>query len=232
MKLLALDTASAQCSVALLQGDALLTRVVATARGHAQLLLPLVDEVLAEAGLAMGLLDGIAFGRGPGSFTGVRIAAAVTQGLALGADLPVMPVSDLRALAERARRASAPADDPSAHVLGCMDARMGEVYWGAFACTDPILPPQAGQEHVGSAESLVAAFPGRCVAAAGLGLAAWPQLASLLAIPPAAVHADFEPLAEDVARLAARDLAQGAQWLDAALAQPVYLRDQVAFSKT
>ena len=104
MKILALDTASAQCSVALLLDDELLARSVATARDHAQLLLPMIDALLAEAGTGLRQLDGIAFGRGPGSFTGVRVAASVTQGLALGAGLPIRPVSDLRALAEQARR--------------------------------------------------------------------------------------------------------------------------------
>jgi tRNA threonylcarbamoyladenosine biosynthesis protein TsaB len=226
MKLLALDTASGQCSVALLLDGELAFRGVTTAREHAQLLLPMVDALLAEAGLTLRALDGIAFGRGPGSFTGVRIAAAVTQGLAAGADLPVLPVSSLRALAAQARRLVIEAEGaaPDGAVLACMDARMGELYWAVF---EPGLA--AASEAVGPPQQLQVLAPPATVlaAAAGKGLAAWPDIAVSLQLPPARVFAGAEPHAREVAWLAAQDLAQGACWLDAALAQPVYLRDQV-----
>jgi tRNA threonylcarbamoyladenosine biosynthesis protein TsaB len=224
MKLLALDTASGQCSVALLLDGQLAFRGVATAREHAQLLLPMVDALLAEAGLTLHVLDGIAFGRGPGSFTGVRIAAAVTQGLAAGADLPVLPVSSLRALAAQARRLVTEAEGaaPDGALLACMDARMGELYWAVFA---PDL--KAAPEVVGPPQQLLVPPHLRAAAAAGKGLAAWPDIAVSLQLPPARVFAGAEPHAREVAWLAAQDLAQGASWLDAALAQPVYLRDQV-----
>lgn len=224
MKLLALDTASGQCSVALQVDADVRFRAVLTARDHARLLLPLVDELLVEAGLVLGALDGIAFGRGPGSFTGVRIAAAVTQGLAAGAGLPVLPVSSLRALAAQARRRVLEAGEtlPDGALLGCMDARMGEVYWGLFGpglqdAPEQVAPPQALQ---------VAGFPATA-AAAGKGLSAWPQIADSLQLPPARLFADAEPHALDVLQLAAADLAGGAAWQDAALAQPVYLRNEV-----
>lgn len=232
MKLLALDTSSAQCSVALVVGDALIVREAATARDHAQLILPMVEAVLAEAGVTLRQLEGIAFGRGPGSFTGVRVAAAVTQGLALGADLPVLPVSSLRALAAQALRRAPEAALCPGHVLACMDARMGEVYWAAFTV-------EAGQpghctalEAVAPAADVVAQCPRPCVAAAGRGLAAWPDIATSLQLPAAAVLAEAEPHALDVARLAVLDLAGGASWQDAALAQPVYVRDQVVTLKS
>lgn len=231
MRLLALDTASAQCSVALLDGQRLLQRGVATARDHAQLLLPLVDEVLAEAGFALRSLDGIAFGRGPGSFTGVRIAAAVTQGLALGAALPVLPVSDLRALAEQARAAATAAGAPAGGpLLACMDARMGELYWGLFRHGREPVGEAEGGERLSAPDVLAAALapPAAApVAAAGMGLGAWPALAAGWQAGPAQVLSGAEPHAADVARLAAFDLAHGARWLDAAAAQPVYLRDRV-----
>jgi tRNA threonylcarbamoyladenosine biosynthesis protein TsaB len=206
---------------------------VTTARDHAQLLLPMVDAVLAEAGLALRGLDGIAFGRGPGSFTGVRIAAAVTQGLAAGADLPVLAVSDLRALAEEARL-RVPVD--GAHAMGwllaCMDARMGELYWGLFRDTgQPVAAAQGGERLSPPATLLadVAALSqGEAVlAAAGMGLSAYPALLEGLRLEVAQCLPQAEPHAAHIAGLAARDLAHGAAWQDAAAAQPVYLRDRV-----
>lgn len=224
MKLLALDTASAQCSAALLLEDGRIEhREVLTARDHAKLLLPLVDELLVAAGVSLRALDGIAFGRGPGSFTGVRIAAAVTQGLAAGAGVPVLPVSSLRALAEQARRQveAAEGSAPQGALLACMDARMGEVYWAVFDAG----VGSAG-EAVGAPDSVQS--PGtRIAAAAGRGLAAYPQIAVSLQLEPGRVFAAAEPHAREVAALAARDLAAGAKWLDPGLAQPVYLRDEV-----
>jgi tRNA threonylcarbamoyladenosine biosynthesis protein TsaB len=233
-RLLALDTASAQCSVALLDGDRLLVRAVPTARDHAKLLLPMVDEVLKEAGLHLAALDGIAFGRGPGSFTGVRIAAAVTQGLAAGAGLPVLPVSDLRALAEAARTAMSSGAAPAGHwLLACMDARMGELYWGLYPHQSRPAGEAAGGERLTSPADLLAQVrsllpPGQLLgAAAGMGLGAFPDLAAALGLDPSRVLPAAEPHAADVARLAAFDLAAGAEWQDASAAQPVYLRDKV-----
>ncbi len=226
MKLLAIDTASARCSVALLLGTQLAHRAVDTARDHATLILPMVDEVLREAGTSLRALDGIAFGRGPGSFTGLRVAAAVTQGLAAGAGLPVLGISDLRALAAQARRAlgTGPA---RGLVLAAMDARMGEIYWGAFDA-GPGLPGEALQaEAVGPPSGPVQRLGGPLQAGAGKGFSAYPALVAQLGIDPRHVLADAEPDAADIARLAASDLAGGAAWQDATQAQPVYLRDQV-----
>lgn len=233
MKLLALDTSSAQCTVALVMNDVLILREAATAREHAQLVLPMVDAVLAEAGISLRQLDGIAFGRGPGSFTGVRVAAAVTQGLALGADLPVLPVSDLRALAAQALRHAGETGHAgiTGHVLACMDARMGEAYWAVYGCMSGVLHADAVPERVSPPGELIAACPQPCDAAAGMGLAAWPHIADSLQLPAGRVFADAEPHARDVAALAVGDLSRGAAWLDAALAQPVYVRDQVATAK-
>jgi tRNA threonylcarbamoyladenosine biosynthesis protein TsaB len=232
MRLLTLDTASAQCSVALLDGAQLVARGVSTAREHAQLLLPMVDALLAECGTSLRALDGIAFGRGPGSFTGIRIAAAVTQGLAAGADLPVLPVSDLRALAELAREQAA-VTGASGWLLACMDARMGELYWGLFDGRAGAVSAAVDDERLSAPADLLtllaATMPAGAalVGAAGMGLSAYPQLAVALGLPPERSLGQAEPHAAQVARLAAADLARGARWLDAADAQPVYLRDKV-----
>lgn len=232
MKLLALDTASARCSVALLIGNDAIVREKATARDHAQLILPMIDAVLAEAGVKLSQLDGVAFGRGPGSFTGVRVAAAVTQGLAAGADIPVLPVSDLRALAMQALRVlPATQTGQAGNVLACMDARMGEVYWATYASQGGHLGASQTDEAVSPPDHVLLHCP-PCVAAAGLGLAAASRIVDMLQLPAAAILADAEPHALDVAYLAAADLAAGAVWLDAAEAQPVYVRNQVAIAKT
>jgi tRNA threonylcarbamoyladenosine biosynthesis protein TsaB len=233
MKLLALDTASAQCSVALRVGNDVVMRDVATARDHARLILPMVDAVLAEAGVTLRQLDGIAFGRGPGSFTGVRVAAAVTQGLAAGAALPVLPVSDLRALGMQALRRMQPQDGPglAGNVLACMDARMGEVYWAAFSVHSGLARASVTPELVSPPDAVISQCPA-VIAGAGLGLAAAPRIAAALRLPAAAIFADAEPHAVDVLALAAADLAAGAGWLDAADAQPVYVRNEVASAKT
>ena len=127
MNLLAIETSTDACSVALALGEERLLDHRLAPRRHAQLVLPMIDALLAEAGLARGALDGVAFGRGPGSFTGVRVAAAVTQGIALGLDIGVVGVSTLATIAAGCRR-----ELGDTHVGVALDARLDEVYWGAF----------------------------------------------------------------------------------------------------
>ena len=138
MKILALDTATEACSVSLGIGDRIIDRYVELERGHAEQLLPMVDAVLAEGGIALSALDAIAFGRGPGGFTGVRLAASVAQGLAFGAQVGVVPISDLAAVAQRVVQLN-----PAVRrVLVANDARMQEVYWATFEVD--------GAAHVGA----------------------------------------------------------------------------------
>ncbi|CAN5340485.1 tRNA (adenosine(37)-N6)-threonylcarbamoyltransferase complex dimerization subunit type 1 TsaB [soil metagenome] len=220
MKLLAIDTATDACSAAILAGDELIDRHVLAPRAHARLILPMIAELLAETDLRLGDLDAIGFGRGPGSFTGVRIAAGVTQGLALGADLPVVPISDLAVLAQGAMRCRGwPA------VLAALDARMGEVYWGAFRRGDDGAAQAAGDETVIAPR--VATAPAGDWRGAGPGWAAHgAALSSALGFAPE-FDADWLPHAVDVARLAEREVRRGAA-LAPERALPVYLRDSVA----
>lgn len=149
MKILALDTATESCSAALFLDGEIIARELRLGHGHAGHILSMVDEVLAEAGVGLGALSGVAFGRGPGAFTGVRLAASVSQGLAFGAGIPVIPVSDLQALAQRAL-----AVEPAVlRVLACTDARMREVYWGCFERRDGLAAP-ACAEQLGAPEAV------------------------------------------------------------------------------
>jgi tRNA threonylcarbamoyladenosine biosynthesis protein TsaB len=222
MKILALDTATEACSVSLGIGDRSLDRYVELERGHAEQLLPMVDSVLTEAGLALGALDAIAFGRGPGGFTGVRLAASVAQGLAFGAQLGVVPISDLAAVAQRVVQLN-----PSMRrVLVANDARMKEVYWASFE-VDAVLSSSA--EHVSAAAQVLLPAGNGAWAAAGRGLKAWPELAERCRAAGAELHTDLLPRASEVLTLARLAVAAG-QILDPADALPVYVRDRVAES--
>jgi tRNA threonylcarbamoyladenosine biosynthesis protein TsaB len=232
MKLLALDTSTEALSVSLFMGDRQIDRYVEMERGHAEHLLPLVETVLAEGGIALGALDAIAFGRGPGGFTGVRLAASVAQGLAFGAGLGVVPVSDLAAVAQRV----AQLDPAVSRVLVANDARMREVYWAEFEVSPLLIslsPSMNGAERVGPSASVevresrkepTGAAPW---AAAGRGLRAWPDLAERCRAAGATLHADLLPRASEVLTLARAAVAAG-QVLDPTQALPVYVRDRVA----
>ena len=224
MNILALDTATENCSAALWRDGHVSGREELLARGHAERILPMVDELLNEAGVALGALAAIAFGRGPGAFTGVRLAASVTQGLAFGAGLPVVPVSDLRAIAQRVLD-----DEPAVrHVLVCNDARMQELYFGCFERGPDGCAAAAGEERVARPQG-VALAPGwgRGVHGAGSGFAAYPELRAALGSRLDRIHDGLWPRAHEIARLAA-PLARAGQVLPAAEALPVYLRDEVA----
>jgi tRNA threonylcarbamoyladenosine biosynthesis protein TsaB len=218
MKLLAIDTATETCSVALLIDGRIIERATDTQRGHADLVLPMVEAVLAKAGLTLRQLDGLAYGRGPGAFTGVRIAVGVAQGLAYGAQLATVGVSDLAAVAQQFAT-------PGARILVCMDARMNEVYWGRFDATPDGLVAPTSAERVDRPEAVE---PGDATVFAGTGFGAYPQLSA--GRTAVAVHAAARPQARDIARLAAVELLAG-RGQPPERAQPVYLRDQVATVK-
>lgn len=221
MKLLAVDTATDACSAALWQDGECAERFALAPREHTRRLLPMVDELLAEAGLRLTGLDAIAFGRGPGSFTGLRIAVGVAQGLALGADLPVVAVSDLAALAHAGWR-----ETGESHWLACLDARMGEVYAGRFIVESAQAVPQA--EEVVVAPALLTPPGSGIWQGIGPGFAAYAEaLERRLGARLGATLPDRLPRAGDLAALGAAMAARG-ETQPAEQAAPVYLRNNVA----
>jgi tRNA threonylcarbamoyladenosine biosynthesis protein TsaB len=238
VKILALDTATENCSAALLVDGSMRAREVELERGHAERILPMIDDLLSEGGITLHDLDAIAFGRGPGSFTGVRLAATVTQGLAFGADLGVVPISDVQAVAQRALGT----DALLTRVLVCNDARMREVYWGCFERGADGLARIEGEEHVSkpSEVTLPASWPtatavGRGFAAYGDALRAILPTVSLTvaaapSAPDASAHAlliQLLPRATEIALLAVPSVTAG-HLVPPEAATPVYLRDNVA----
>lgn len=221
MNLLAIETSTEYCSVALLHGGALTERSELAPRRHAELVLPMAESLLAEAGLKRAQLHGIAVGRGPGAFTGVRLAISVAQGLAFALGLPVVTVSSLAALAMQAPR-------NEAATLAVIDARMGEVYAGAFAFDANGLAQPLDEERVARAEDLsLPDAEGWNVIGSG-----WDAYRdALLSRVPSRLWAEGEryPQARDVARLALPRF-QAGDVLPPERALPVYLRDKVAFT--
>jgi len=215
VKFAAFETSTEWCSVALwLDGE---LRAIEQRAGHrhGELALPMLESLLGPARLALADLQAVAFGAGPGSFTGLRIACGLAQGIAFARGLPVCGVSSLEAMAE---------ESGATRVVACLDARMGEVYYAALekqgARWREIVPAQC------VAPGKAPHPPGEGWIGCGSGFAAYPELleGKLLAVRP-----EVHPTAIAVAQLAAPRLAAG-EGVDAALALPVYLRDKVAFT--
>ena len=220
-RILAIETATAACSAALSIDGEVEERYALAPRQHAALILPMVESLLASAELTVTQLDALAFGQGPGAFTGVRIAASVAQGIAFAANLPVVPVSTLAALAGSAMREAG-----GSHVMVALDARMHEVYWGVYTRDAGGLPVLQGREVVSAADDVLMPGEGRWIAA-GSG---WEVYAGVL-MPRAGERVvrllpDLEPRAHDIALIGADRFAWGEAG-PAGDAVPVYLRDQV-----
>lgn len=217
--LLALDTATEACSVALLHQGQVISRYEVIPRLHAQSLLPMVQEVLSQAGIELADVDAIAYGRGPGAFTGIRIAIGVVQGLGFAAQKPVIGISNLAAIAQRAYREAG-----ASCVAAAIDARMDEVYWGLYALDGGEMR-LIGQESVCPPEhASLSQEPSWYGAGTGFGAYAerLPKVSGQ--------SADLLPHALDILTLAAFAWARGEAHA-AEQAQPTYLRDKVATPK-
>ncbi|MGR4992210.1 tRNA (adenosine(37)-N6)-threonylcarbamoyltransferase complex dimerization subunit type 1 TsaB [Vibrio rotiferianus] len=225
-KILAIDTATENCSVALLVGDKVISRSEVAPRDHTKKVLPMVDELLKEAGLTLQDLDALAFGRGPGSFTGVRIGIGIAQGLAFGADLPMIGVSTLAAMAQGSYRQHGATD-----VAVAIDARMSEVYWARYT-------RQENGEWVGvDAECVIpparlaeeAQADNNTWTTAGTG---WDAYQDELAKLPLNLTAGevLYPDSQDIVILAKQELEKG-NTVPVEESSPVYLRDNVTWKK-
>lgn len=223
MKILAIDTSTEACSAALNIDGEILTAYRLAPREHSRLILPMLDDILAESDTELSQLDAIAFGRGPGSFMGLRIAAGVTQGIAFVHDTPVIPVSSLMAIAEVGYMQTG-----ANRVMAAIDARMDEVYWGVYR-REHEQWLVSGEEQVISPDSVC--FPDSGDAgwlAAGSGWASYAdRLQAGNDTRPGQIIEDCYPTAEAVARIAAKELQLG-NTCRAERAVPVYLRNNVA----
>jgi len=218
MRLLAFETATRRLSVALWQDGELIERAAVVPNGGSERLLPWVQELLAEGGLALAQIDGVAFGAGPGGFTGLRLGCGVAQGLAWGLDIPVLPVSTLEALA---------LESGDGNVWACLDARMNEVYGAAYIVAGDTVTQLVAPSCMPPALIPVPVFGrGRGV---GDGFAAYGPLLHGRKGDLAAVLPDLFPAATGVLRLAAQAFL-GGRALSAAAAQPIYVRDKVALT--
>ena len=217
MNILALETSTEYCSVALWQDGVVTERCELVGQKHSELLMAMLDALLQDSGFRIQDMDGIAFGMGPGSFTGVRIACGATQGLAFGANLPVAGICTLQALAEASGKP---------HVIAALDARMGEIYHAAYEKRDGVWV-EVSEPHLCKPED-APPVPGDGWFGVGSGFSMHSEILSrryagqLQGTDGAAV-----PQAAAIAALGARRIAGGGG-VDAAQALPLYLRDKVA----
>jgi len=223
MKILAVETATDACSAALYIDGNISERWQLAPKIHTQLILPMLEELMVNAGLIPNQLDALAFGCGPGSFTGVRIATGIVQGIAFGADLPVLPVSTLAAIAQDFFD-----HHPENVAFTALDARMDELFWGVYQRNQEGFATLLGKEAVLPPNRVI--FPD--LSGVGLG-SGWLAYQSLLMTQQSnnnvlrCLNDEIWPKAAAVVRLAAYHFQQGlAVSVEDAL--PVYLRDKVA----
>ncbi|MEZ9821870.1 tRNA (adenosine(37)-N6)-threonylcarbamoyltransferase complex dimerization subunit type 1 TsaB [Shewanella sp. 10N.286.45.A1] len=223
LSILALDTCTESCSAALTHNRQVYSEQADAPREHSQRLLPMVKSVLSQADIKLSDVDLIAYGRGPGSFTGIRICTSITQGLALGQSLPVIGISTLATMAQAAIEAGAE------QVLAAIDARMGEVYWGQFVAVDGIAT-LVNEEVVSAPESIVLSLDEtQTITACGTGFDAYPQILEMAGGLTVCELAKF-PDAKYMAILAQQGYLNGLSTSVDEL-KPVYLRDTVTWKK-
>lgn len=243
--ILAIDTATPACSVALTNGEEILTRHKIASREHTQLLLPMVDEVLAEGGMALSQIDAIAFTAGPGSFTGIRIGFGVVQGLAFGAEIPVLPISSLETLAHTAirklgiqqeallelQKKNSEKEFCDLTIVPMLDARMDEIYWAQFQlptesevpsdlqrrCVDSLSPPEKTCTEVDKFSAVIVVGDG------------W-NYSDRIGLEPIIVDATVLPEAQDILTIA-MPMVQDGQAIPIEQASPIYLRDKITWKK-
>ena len=221
MKLLAIDTSNAACSAALLVERTVVQELTIAPRRHGELILGMMQRLLEQAGLELRDLDALAFGCGPGSFTGIRIATSVIQGAAFGAELPVVPVSTLAAMAQGQFRR-----EGQRRLLTALDARMDEVYWGSYEIGAQDLAELCSAELVCAPER-VSCPAGDGWQGVGPGWGVHGEvLKRRLGSALSGTHPDALCEAQDIATLAAAELTAG-RWVPPEQALPVYLRDRV-----
>ena len=215
MQILALETSTESGSCALWQDGAVIERICPPGRSHSETLLPLVRELLDDGGISISQLDAIAFDTGPGAFTGLRVACGAAQGLAVAADLPLLPVVSLEAMA---------AATGAARVLSLLDARMGEVYSASYLRQGDAMVLQ-GDIRVTAPDNVD--LPSTDCLACGNALTAYPALAERLGAAGLVLMPTILPEAAWLARLGALKFSAG-EGIDPALAAPLYIRDKVA----
>lgn len=220
MKLLALDTTTEACSAALHIDNAIIEVYELAPRRHAEIILGMIDGLLAEAGMTLNMLDALAFGRGPGAFTGLRISAGIVQGLAFGAELPVVPVSTLAALAQSA-------DSDSQYLVSAIDARMGEIYWCIYRRDSDGMVCAVTDEQVSlPGQLLLPNPPGSCFGI-GSGWATYHDtLSAVTGKDLTGFNGDCFPRSRHILELAVPELRQG-NTIAADRVAPVYLRNKV-----
>lgn len=222
MKILAIDTATEACSVALLVDNTYQERFALAPRQHTELVLPMIDELLKSADLTLSQLDAVAFNCGPGSFTGVRVGTSVVQGLAFSVDLPVIGISSLAALAQSAFR-----EQEQSKVLAAIDARMNEMYWGCYQAEDGLMK-LIGDEQVNRVSDVIKEGEWHC---RGSGWDTFrTELDTNLQVNITSFTENCFPHAQDVARLSA-DLYKQGKMVAAEYALPTYIRDEVTWKK-